>query len=154
MDMRHFPSTLVLAVGLIAPGMAHADAPANVPVEFQDLYPVLQQDLDQFQQTLDAQWNKQTTPVNFAGELLTANSAQGTKLLAPGYINGVKLEINALKSMGANTFTIAVHFPVMYQPYFASAEGSGTGHTAQDFTNFYQQVIAYGRSLNMKVVIE
>ena len=132
-------------------------APAPVPPEFQDLYPVLQTDLDTFQQTLDSLWNKSRTQVGFAAGLLAANSNQGLGLLGPNSQAAVKAELTAMQKMGITTATVTIHFPIVYAPYFLSPQGGlGTGHTAADYISFYQSVVNTAHSMHppMKVAME
>jgi len=131
--------------------------PPAVPPEFQDLYPVLQTDLDTFQQTLDGLWNKVPAQTSFAADLLAADSNQGSGLLGPYSQAAVQAELTAMQKMGITTATVTVHFPIVYAPYYVSPQGGlGTGNTAAEYISFYQSVVNTAHSMNppMRVAME
>jgi hypothetical protein len=138
-------------------GLSAATVPAVVPPEFQDLYPVLQSDLDTFQQTLDGLWNKNRTQVSFAAALLSANSNKGSALLGPYAQTSVQYELTAMQKVGITTATVTIHFPIVYAPYFLSSQGGlSSGNTAAQYISFYQGVVtaAHGMNPPMKVAME
>jgi len=147
---------LATMTAVLVPLSASSPPPA-VPPEFQDLYPVLQTDLDTFQQTLDGLWNKVPAQTGFAAGLLAADSNQGSALLGPSTQAAIQADLTAMQNMGITTATISVHFPILYAPYYLSPQGGlSTGHTAADYISFYQWVVNTAHSMNppMRVAME
>jgi chitodextrinase len=119
-----------------------------VPPVFQDLYTTLNGDLNAFNTTLGGLWNGSPYPVLWTGTLTIADANSGPQLVNAGYYNGVQLQLQALKAMGAQAVMVEVGFPMLYQPFFSSQA------QYQQFVDFYAQVAAGVRALGMKLVVE
>src|SRR5207245_2828612 len=115
--------------------------------------------LSDFDKTLSSQWNGTKTPVVFAAELDAASGAVGPGLLAPSHMNVVRMELDHLKTLGVGAVTVAISWPLLYQPYFdyehANEPGSSVqNYNAQDFIDVYKQVAAEAHSRGIKLIVE
>lgn len=133
---------LALAVG--------ARARAQVPAEFQDLYPALEQKLDAFEATLEGQGHA-AYPVTFTSELLTANGNRGRALLGAQTLPGVRLELDRLRALGVQAVTVAIPFPIL-DPAFLQWNGD-----PQDYAGlvaFFAAVANEAHARGMKLAVE
>ena len=109
--------------------------------------------LSSYNATLSSQWNGAKSPAVFGTELLAANDNIGiTALLAPDALSKVEMELDGLARLGVQFVTVAVSFPILYQPFY-SFENNNPQDYAQ-VLSFYQNVMAQARQRNMKVLIE
>jgi hypothetical protein len=109
--------------------------------------------LSSYNATLSSQWSGAKSPAVFGTELLAANDNIGiTALLAPDALSKVEMELDGLAKLGVQFVTVAVSFPILYQPFY-SFENNNPQDYAQVLT-FYQNVMAQARQRNMKVLIE
>lgn len=132
-----------------------AQAQGSVPAEFQHTYSELKGHEDRFLQQLNGLGPTSKTPVDYGAEFLSANCNRGLELLRPGTLEAVQNELNGLKEVGVNTVTTCISFPQLYQPYFDDPNGgAGTGHSARDFINFYQQVAKKVHAMGMRFAVE
>ena len=122
----------------------------NPPADFLDLYSSLQQKLTDFDATVTAQWDGSKPPVAFCAELLTANSNRGVALIGPNALVGLQLELNRLHANGVTAVSMAIGFPVMYQPFYT---WNGDANDYQQFVSFYRQAAAYVRAAGLRLVV-
>jgi uncharacterized protein (TIGR03437 family) len=109
--------------------------------------------LSSYNATLSSQWNGAKSPAVFGTELLAANDNIGiTALLAPDALSKVEMELDGLARLGVQFVTVAVSFPILFQPFY-SFENNNPQDYAQ-VLSFYQNVMAQARQRNMKVLIE
>src|ERR1700691_2408699 len=67
--------------------------------------------------TLSSQWHGAKSPVAFGTELLPADDNIGlTGLLASDALTKVQTELDDLAKLGVQFVTVAVSFPILYQP--------------------------------------
>jgi hypothetical protein len=118
----------------------------TVPLEFQDLNTALASKLTQFDATIASQWDGSKPPVDFSAELLTANANGGRQLLTAKTSRGAQLELASLQALGVKAVTVAIGFPILYQP-FDPADYQG-------FLSFYKQLAAEIHAAGMKMVVE
>ena len=125
----------------------------NVPVpsSFQDLYSSLDSKLSAFESMVNSQWTGTNSPVIFGAELLTANANRGLQLLQPNAQTSINLELDRLQSLGVQSVTIAIGFPILYQPFF---QFNGNPADYQRFIDFYKQLITNIHNRGMKVIVE
>jgi uncharacterized protein (TIGR03437 family) len=106
-----------------------------------------------FNTTLSSQWNNTKAPTAFGTELLSANSNVSLKgILATNASLRVQNELDGLAKVGVQFVTVAVSFPILYQPFYDNINAP-----SQDYAlvlNFYQNVMAQIRQRGMKVLIE
>jgi uncharacterized protein (TIGR03437 family) len=99
--------------------------------------------------TLSTGWHGARSSTAFGTELLAANDNIGlTGLLAPDALSKVELELDDLAKLNVQFVTVAVSFPILYQPFY---------NDPQDYEavlTFYQNVMAQIHQRGMKVLIE
>lgn len=139
---------LLVTLTLLSTYPCRADTAAPVPAEFQDLYTTLKGDLDSFNLTLHSQWNGTGYPVLFTANLWNANANGGPQLVTGAGLVSIQQQMQQLKAMGFRGVTVAVGFPMLYEPFFSS-------HAQyQQFVAFYQNVAASARALGLKVIVD
>jgi hypothetical protein len=139
-----------LLIGAVA-RTAAGEAPPPVPAEFQDLASFLGQKLDAFEAKLPSPGAGGPYQAVWTAELLSANGNRGRALLEPSTLSVVRIELDRLKSLGAQAVTIAIPFPVLSQPFLA---WNGDPGDFQPLVAFFTQVAAETRSRGMKVAVE
>jgi len=136
---------LLLAITLGSPiVIAGAPARTDVPLEYQNLYSSLKENLDDYETYLNSQCESEHHPIIFAAELLPANSNRGTELLAPRTLQSTILFLDRLHELGVQGVTIPVHYP-LYTPDFPNYQG---------YVQFYRQVVQEIRKRDMKLDVE
>lgn len=112
----------------------------------------MQGDISTFNNTVSSQWSGAKAPTAFGTELLAANDNIGLSgILAPDALTKVQSELDGLSGLGVQFVTVAVSFPILYQPFYTY------NNDPQDYASvlaFYQGVMAAIRAHNMKVLIE
>jgi len=68
---------------------------------------------------------------------MAANANRGRQLLTAGASTGAQLELASLQALGVHTVTVAIGFPILYQP-FLTWNGGLTDY--QGFLSFYKQL--------------
>lgn len=122
-----------------------------VPPEFQDLASQMSARLDAFDAKLAAEWDGSRHPVVPAATLLSANGNRGLQLLAPGVLEGVRIELDRLGSLGVRAVAVSVNYPVL-DPAFLAESGHPEAH--EQLATFYAQVAAEARKRGMKLAVE
>ena len=84
----------------------------TVPSKYQSQYSTVQNLLNQFNSSLGPAASSPNS-FTYATELLPANGNQGPALFNPNNLNGVQINLNALKAMGVKGVTIAVGYPLL-----------------------------------------
>ncbi|MDE3090211.1 MAG: hypothetical protein KGJ80_12585, partial [Chloroflexota bacterium] len=138
--------TIVPAVDTASPTRAAPPTPAPisapVPPLFQSLYDELNAPLDAFDKSLDV--FSARYPVLFGAELLPANGNRGTALLEPQVLQGVRVNLDRLQSLGVQGVTVAVSYPLLTPDFPRSAE----------YLAFFKSVAAEVHQRGMKLDIE
>jgi hypothetical protein len=144
-------SLLILAAPSLLPAQI-APPTAAVPTTYQSLYTSLTTPINAFGAEVNAGWNKSTTgPVEFAAELFTANSENGSQMLNATYMaQAVIPELNELKAMGVKAVYVAIDFPVLYGGYYTYENTAG--YSA--YWSFYGQVTTAIRARGLKMIVE
>ncbi len=128
--------------------------PPPVPSQYQDLYSQLKDDLDKFNATLDSSWSGAKYPVSFATDLYIADNAANGKILQAGYYSQFMTPfLNAIQSLNIKAVKLTISFPILYQPYYASASGANNAAQYQQTLNFYLQLAADVRARGLKFVV-
>ncbi len=135
---------LVLAGSVELSVLANVDASPDVPVEYQQLYSTLESNLDNYNSYLNSISSSKSYPVIFGGELLPANSNQGTDLLNPQTMRAVSLYLNRLQEVGVQGVTMPIGYPLFTSnfPHYI------------DYVQFYKQVFQEIRKRGMKIDVE
>jgi uncharacterized protein (TIGR03437 family) len=102
--------------------------------------------------TLSSSWHGAKSSTAFGTELLAANDNIGlTGLLAPDSLSRVELELDDLAKMNVQFVTVAVSFPILYQPFY---QYNNDPQDYQTVLTFYQNVMDQIHQRGMKVLIE
>jgi len=125
-------------------------APAQVLSAHRDLYATLGTTLARFDEQLDAR-PASAAPVLFAAELLTANGNRGKQLLRPEARIGVDLELDRLRALGVQGVTVAIPFPLLYDPYW---QEQGDAAASRDMVEFFRWVAGEVHGRGMKLLVE
>lgn len=125
-------------------------APAQAPSAYRGLYAALDARLARFDRQLDAR-PAAATPVLFAAELLTANGNRGKQLLRPETRVGVDLELDRLRGLGVQGVTVAIPFPLLYDPYW---QEQGDAAASRGMVEFYRWVAGEVHGRGMKLLVE
>ena len=133
----------------------------NVPAEYQDLYPAIKTNLDNFQNnTLTPGYSGTKYNTAFGAELFTADNTQTGILNAPStyYNNYVVPLLKAYQAMGVKSVKVQIHFPIPYLPYMqSSCYTPVTGSATSDYNTyqtFYTAVGAGVAQYGMKLVVQ
>ena len=113
----------------------------------------MQGNIGTFNTTLSSGWHGAKSPAAFGTELLAANDDISLKgILAPNALSKVQLDLDDLAKLGVQFVTVAVSFPILYQPFY-----DNNNAPSQDYNQvllFYQNVMSEIRQRGMKVLIE
>jgi fibronectin type 3 domain-containing protein len=134
-----------MVLAMLPYSSASAQAPP-VPATFQDLYSSLNTYLTNFNATLGSP-NGSTYPTLMTGSLKAADANVGPRLLNGA--NGMELQLNALKALGAQAVMVEIGFPMLYQPFLTSQGQSYAAYVA-----YYAGVAAAVRQAGLKLIIE
>jgi uncharacterized protein (TIGR03437 family) len=139
-------------ISLCATNRAAAQC-SSVPAVFSTACTEVQSYLSTYNSTtLSAQWHGAKSPVAFGTELLSANDNIGLRgILASNALTRVQTELDGLAMLGVQFVTVAVSFPILYQPFY---QYNNDPQDYQQVLNFYQNVMSEVRNRHMKVLIE
>ncbi|HEY6361316.1 MAG TPA: hypothetical protein VIX63_09435 [Vicinamibacterales bacterium] len=140
------PQILLVMAAAVAIGTPGVSA-QTIPTEFRDLHDELYASLDSFRTTLAQSWDGSRAPVAFSAELMSAHSARGPALLAPGLADSLEVEIDNLKALGVRAITIHVCFPMLYRPFH------GSEAEYQQYLAFYVRVAQAIRARGLTLVV-
>jgi uncharacterized protein (TIGR03437 family) len=108
--------------------------------------------MNAYDATLSSSWHGTKSSTAFGTELLAANDNISLKgILAPDALSKVQLELDDLAKLGVQFVTVAVSFPILYQPFY---QYNNDPQDYQSVLNFYQSVMSEIHQRGMKVLIE
>ena len=140
-----------LALTTFASGRLAAQCSA-APAAYSAVCTQIQGYLSNFGSTIAGGWNGSKPPVAFSTDLLAANANRGvTALLSASAMSDVQMSLDGFSKVGVQAVTIAVSFPILYQPFYQYINQS---QNYASVLSFYQSVISAARQHGMKVVIE
>jgi uncharacterized protein (TIGR03437 family) len=141
----------ILALTTLATGRLAAQCSA-APASYSAMCTQIQGYLSSFGSTIAAGWNGSKPPVAFSTDLLAANANIGvTGLLSASAMSNVQTSLDGFSRAGVQAVTIAVSFPILYQPFYTYMNQS---QNYASVLSFYQSVVAAARQHGMKVIIE
>jgi hypothetical protein len=133
---------------------------AQVPAEFTNLYAELQTDLTNFETTVDADWDGTQTNCSMGAVLMPATSegrgwgTSGNASKDTNFLNDTVVPyLNGLQAMGIKSVKFAIQFPILYQPYYAAANGANNPAGYTNTFNFYTNLCALLRQRGIQIVI-
>jgi hypothetical protein len=122
----------------------------EVPLEYEDLYVELHNQLDAFHALIDENWHGSIWPVIFSSSLLGANDHLGSQLLESDHYAALLLELDGLKALGVRGIGISIGFPMLHRDFHA---WNGAPEEYQQYLDFYKQIASDVRSRGMKLII-
>lgn len=117
--------------------------PASVPDEYGALYEELSGNLTEFSHLLTVQQGIGFKPLTFSAELLPANANRGEALLEKQTLEGVRVFLDALQSLGAGGVKVTIAYPLLTPNYPRNSE----------YKEFYKQVANLVRQRNLKLLV-
>ena len=125
---------------------------SSAPSAFAATCTNMQSYISPYYTTLGSGWHGAKSSTAFGTELLAANNNIGLKgILAPDALSKVQLELDNLAKLGVQFVTVAVSFPILYQPFY---QYNNDPQDYQSVLNFYLSVMSEIRQRGMKVLIE
>jgi len=131
----------------------------NVPDEFKKLYKNIDKNLSRLNKNIDKKWNGKLYPSFIPmASVLPANSNSGESILKTGNREFVRMYVKRLKHLGCKGVQLDIQFPIFDPNYFVFAKNKGLipqdGPDERDYLNFYKDVVADIRNLELEVSIE
>ena len=117
---------------------------ARVPFRYRYLYNELYSKLDSLSSRINAGWDGRKSDVNFAVELLVANSNRGDVLLTDRVFKATRLTLDRLKDLGVQSVALSIQYPVLTSAFPREAE----------YRIFYQRVAQEIRRMGFKLIVE
>jgi hypothetical protein len=115
----------------------------TVPENYQALYDALFTKLNFIDSVLDARWNGEKFCTTYCTSLISANSTRGEVLLEPQVIEGIKIYLDALDSLGVGAVDLAVQYPILVESFPKS----------EDYLEFYKKVVQEIRNRGFQLII-
>jgi hypothetical protein len=131
--------------------MAFLSAQANtsIPPSYQDLYSSLVSYLQSFGSEINSGWDRTSYPVAYAGQLATASSNIGPKLIDPDYYaNAVVPDLNQMQALGVKAVDVPIDYPILDPGFYSDPADY------QAYVNFYIRLAADIRSRGLKMITE
>jgi hypothetical protein len=122
-----------------------------VPAEYQDLYSLLDRQISAFESQVNAGWDGSMPPVDFSGEIVTANANRGLQLADLRQLQGAVLELERLRALGVRAATISIGFPLLYRPFH---EWNGNTDNYDRIAAFYRELAAAARQRGLRLVVK
>ena len=156
---RHKPRALVVLAALIVlvytPCKADVAAPPEPPAPpagyCTSIYNELSNDLQVFNTQLEtpADWTPISgAPTLYAANLEWADGNTGPSISNPTYLPAVLAQLQEMKAMGVQAVSVAVLFPILYEPFYGSQAG------LQPYLDFYTQVAQAVRAAGLKLIVD
>jgi fibronectin type 3 domain-containing protein len=127
-------------------------APPSVPTGYcTSIYNELNGDLQAFNTQLatPSTWTPiPGGPTLYSANLQSANSNVGPSISGPNYLQIVLTQLQELKALGVQAVSVAVLFPVLYEPFY------GSQTALQPYLDFYSQVAQAVRAAGLKLIVD
>jgi hypothetical protein len=136
-------STSLATVSSGLDGLTLGQFNTTVPAKYASQISSVQSILNSFNASIGPQPSLPNKMV-FAAELLPANCNRGPDLLKPAAIDGVSVNLKALKAMGVQGVVVCIGYPLL-DPSFPNSSL---------YLAFYEQVSATVHSYGMKLLVE
>ena len=115
----------------------------TVPENYQSLYGALFTKLNSIDSTLEARWDGEKFCTTYCTSLISANSTRGEALLEPQVIDGIKIYLEALDSLGVGAIDLAIQYPILVESF----------PNSDQYLEFYKQVVQEVRNRGFKLII-
>lgn len=130
--------------------------PLAVPAEYQDLYNQLQASIAAADRQVSATWDGSKYPVNYAAELLSADSNGGFGILNVNVRKVMAEELDAEHGLGVAAVTIQIGFPLLDPAFYVSLGQSAAqaDQTVQTWIDYYSSLSQAVHDRKMKLIVE
>ena len=129
---------------------------SEVPALYLLLYNQLQGYVTNEDQQISSQWDGSVYPVNYATELLTADTNAGPNILTSNERQMMMEELDGEVGLGVKAVTVEIGFPV-FDPNFYISTGQTAAQaqqTVQTWIDYYQSLAQAIHSRGLKMIVE
>ncbi len=128
----------------------------EVPALYLSLYNQLQGYVTNEDQQISSQWGGGVYPVNYATELLTADTNAGPGILTSNEQQMMMEELDGEVRLGVKAVTVEIGFPVFDQNFYISAgqTAAQAQETVQTWINYYQSLAQAIHNRGLKMIVE
>ena len=127
-----------------------------IPGAYLPLYNQLQGYVTADSNLISSNWDGSTYPVNYAAELLTADTNAGPGILTTSERQTMLTELDGEVSLGVKTVTVEIGFPVFDLNFymFTGQTASEAQQTVQNWLDYYQTLAQAIHSRGLKMIVE
>jgi hypothetical protein len=128
----------------------------TVPAQYVSLYDQLRRYVTNADGLISGQGNGTVYPVNYADELLTADTNAGPGILTISERQMMMAELDGEVSLGVKAVTVEIGFPV-FDPNFYIFNGQSAAQaqqTVQTWLDYYQTMAQAIHSRGLKIIVE
>jgi hypothetical protein len=127
-----------------------------VPAQYTSLYNQLEGYVTIDDKLVSSQWDGTVYPVNYAAELLTADTNAGPGILTSSERQMMTAELDGEVSLGVKAVTVEIGFPV-FDPNFYIFNGQSAAQaqqTVQNWLDYYVNLAQAIHSRGLKMIVE
>jgi hypothetical protein len=127
-----------------------------VPAQYASLYNQLEGYVTTDDKLVSSQWDGTVYPVNYAAELLTADTNAGPGILTSSERQMMTAELDGEVSLGVKAVTVEIGFPV-FDPNFYIFNGQSAAQaqqTVQNWLDYYVNLAQAIHSRGLKMIVE
>jgi len=127
-----------------------------VPAQYASLYNQLEGYVTTDDKLVSSQWDGTVYPVNYAAELLTADTNAGPGILTASERQMMTAELDGEVSLGVKAVTVEIGFPV-FDPNFYIFNGQSAvqaQQTVQNWLDYYVNLAQAIHSRGLKMIVE
>jgi hypothetical protein len=127
-----------------------------VPTQYQSLYNQLQGYINDDDKQISAGWDGSSYPVNYAAELITADTNAGPGILQASTQKVMIEELDGELALGVKAVTVEIGFPVFDQNFymFNGQSAVQAQQSVQTWLNYYQSLASTIHSQGLKMIVE
>jgi hypothetical protein len=127
-----------------------------VPAQYASLYNQLEGYVTTDDKLVSSQWDGTVYPVNYAAELITADTNAGPGILTASERQMMTAELDGEVSLGVKAVTVEIGFPV-FDPNFYIFNGQSAAQaqqTVQNWLDYYVNLAQAIHSRGLKMIVE
>ena len=128
----------------------------TVPAQYASLYNQLEGYVTTDDKLVSSQWDGTVYPVNYAAELITADTNAGPGILTASERQMMTAELDGEVSLGVKAVTVEIGFPV-FDPNFYIFNGQSAAQaqqTVQNWLDYYVNLAQAIHSRGLKMIVE
>lgn len=89
----------------------------DVPIAYRSNYSELEKTLQLLHEDVGQRWNNTPYPTRFSAELLVASPNRGESILQPEILDGVIINLDAMKQLGVTCISLDIKYPVLVEGF-------------------------------------